>query len=254
MRISRDHGLRIRYLIHSVRPLTGTHAFSLVFPGLIFPDSDTICPWTYLALLRLRSALSQLPASTTEKAAFTIIYKPYQLYPAAPQEGEDKYTWYKKTRYRDSDELMQKYTHVMGSYGEKEGIHFKFGGVVANTSHAHRLIQHFQQEKGPEVADKIVRSLYRQYFEEERHPSSDETLLRAATEAGVDEEEAKAFVTNKQLGLREVEMAVREQAGNQVDAVPFVVIEGKRRDLSLEGAKEVGEYVAALEKVAKESS
>ena len=142
----------------------------------------------------------------------------------------------------------------MGSYGEKEGIHFKFGGVVANTSHAHRLIQHFQQEKGPEVADGIVRSLYRQYFEEERHPSSDETLLRAATEAGVDEEEAKAFVADKQLGLREVEMAVREQAGNQVDAVPFVVIEGKRRDLSLEGAKEVGEYVAALEKVAKESS
>ena len=70
----------------------------------------------------------------------------------------------------------------------------------------------------------------------------------------MDEEEAKAFVADKQLGLREVEMAVREQAGNQIDAVPFVVIEGKRRDLSLEGAKEVGEYVAALEKVAKESS
>ena len=65
------------------------------------------------------------------------------------------------------------------------------GGTVANTTHAHRLIQHYQETKGPEVADKIINSLYKQYFEEERHPSSDETLLRAATEAGIDEKEAK---------------------------------------------------------------
>jgi hypothetical protein len=30
------------------------------------------------------------------------------------------------------------------------------GGVVANTLHAHRVIQHFQAEKGPDVADRIV--------------------------------------------------------------------------------------------------
>lgn len=149
---------------------------------------------------------------------------------------------------------MRKYTTLMGSYGDAEDIKFKFGGTVANTTHAHRLIQHYQDKKGAETADKIVNSLYRQYFEEEKHPSSDETLLRAATEAGIDEAEAKAFIEDRNEGLIEVKMAVREQAGNQIDAVPFINIEGKRRDFQLTGAKEVDEYVSTLNKVIKESS
>ena len=40
----------------------------------------------------------------------------------------------------------------------------------------------------------MVDSLYRQYFEEEQHPSSVETLVAAAMEAGIDEKEARAFV------------------------------------------------------------
>lgn len=196
--------------------------------------------------------MSQLPADCPVK--FTTVYKPYQLFPEASQEGQDKYEWYKTFRYNNSDDLMQKYTKVMSSYGEPEDIKFKFGGSVANTTHAHRLIQHYQETKGPETADRIVDSLYRQYFEEERHPSSDDTLLRAATEAGVDEGEAKKFIEDKDEGLMEVKMAVRQQAGNQVDAVPYIVIEGKRRDMQLEGAKEVQEYVSTLNKVIKESA
>ena len=48
-------------------------------------------------------------------------------------------------------------------------------------------------------------------------------------------------------------MLIREQAGNGVDSVPYVVLEGKRRDLTLVGAKEVEEYVKEFEKLAKES-
>ena len=48
-------------------------------------------------------------------------------------------------------------------------------------------------------------------------------------------------------------MLIREQASNGVDSVPYVVLEGKRRDITLAGAKEVDEYVKELEKVAKES-
>ena len=114
---------------------------------------------------------------------FSVKYLPYQLYPAASQAGEDKYEWYKKSKYDDSEEKMKMYTTLMSAYGATEGIEYKFGGTVANTLQAHRLIQHFQEVKGVEVADKIVNSLYRQYFEEEKHPSSSDTLLRAAMEA-----------------------------------------------------------------------
>jgi len=149
---------------------------------------------------------------------------------------------------------MKMYTAIMTTYGNAEGIDYKFGGTVANTLHAHRLIQHFQEEKGAEVADAIVTSLYRQYFEEEKHPSSEETLLKAALEARIDEKEAKAFIQDESEGLMDVKSLIREQANDGVDAVPYINIEGKKRDFTLVGCKEVAEYVKALQQVVKEGS
>lgn len=51
----------------------------------------------------------------------------------------------------------------------------------------------------------------------------------------------------------DVKMLIREQASNGVDSVPYVVLEGKRRDLTLIGAKEVEEYEKALQTIARES-
>lgn len=95
-----------------------------------------------------------LPAS--KDITFTVKFLPYQLYPAATKEGEDKYAWYKNTKYGSSEERMQKYTTLMTAYGRAAGIAFDFHGTVANTMDAHRLIQHYQEERGAEVADKIV--------------------------------------------------------------------------------------------------
>ena len=83
-------------------------------------------------------------------------YYPYQLYPEASKEGEDKYEWYRKSRYGDSEEKMKMYTTLMSAYGASVGVDFKFGGTVANTLDAHRVIQHFQEEKGPETASQII--------------------------------------------------------------------------------------------------
>lgn len=64
--------------------------------------------------------------------------------------------WYKTSRYGDSEEKMNMYTKIMGSYGRAAGIEFKFGGEVANTLDAHRVIGYFQEFKGAETAEKIV--------------------------------------------------------------------------------------------------
>jgi len=226
----------------------------MVYESQISFTLDTICPWTYLALRRLQKALSQFRTIHPNASInYTIKYFPYQLYPDAPKEGEDKYEWYKKSRYGDSEEKMKMYTGLMSAYGKSCGIEFKFGGVVANTLDAHRIIQHFQEEKGSECADGIVNSLYSQYFENEKHPSSLETLLTATKAAGIPQEEAKAFIEDEYEGLQEVKMLIREQAGNGIDSVPYIVIEGKRRDITLQGAKEVDEYVKAFERIMKES-
>lgn len=96
-------------------------------------------------------------------------------------------------------------------------------------------------------------ALYSQYFENEKHPSSPETLLKATTDAGIPETEARAFIEDSNAGLRDAQAAIREQAGNGIDAVPNIMIEGKRRDITLEGAKEIPEFEKALHQIAKES-
>ena len=138
---------------------------------------------------------------------------------------------YKKTKYNDSDDKMQKYITLMTTYAKEAGIGFDFHGTVANTLDAHRLIQHYQEDLGPEVADKIVNSLYKQYFTQRAHPSERDTLLQAAKAAGVNETKAAAFLDDEHEGLQDTKMLLREQASNGVDSVSTIVIRLKgRRD------------------------
>jgi predicted DsbA family dithiol-disulfide isomerase len=214
---------------------------------------DTICPWTFLAKRRLDEALRRVrETDASSKVKFTIRFEPYQLYPEATQEGESKYEWYKKSRYGDSEEKMKMYITLMTAYGASAGIQYRFGGTVANTLQAHRIIQYFQENKGAEVANKLVDSLYKQYFEEEQHPSSKETLLKACKDAGISDDEAKKAVDDEDLYLSETKFAIKEQANNNIDSVPHVYIEGKRRDITIAGANDVEDYVKALDKIVTE--
>ena len=99
----------------------------------------------------------------------------------------------------------------------------------------------------------LFRSLYSQYFENEKNPSSLETLLQATADAGISESEAKPVIEDKTDGLLDVKMMIREQTTDGVDSVPYVVFEGKRRDFTLVGAKDVEEYEKVLHQVVKES-
>lgn len=56
----------------------------------------------------------------------------------------------------DSSDRMQSYIDIISIYGKEVGIGFNFQGTVANILDAHRLIQHFQEEHGPDTAEKMV--------------------------------------------------------------------------------------------------
>lgn len=99
----------------------------------------------------------------------------------------------------------------------------------------------------------MARALYSQYFEDEKYPSSTKTLSTATSTAGIPESKAKTVIEDEYEGLQDVKMLIREQAGNGVDSVPYIVVEGNRRGFTLQGAREVREYVKALDQVIKES-
>ncbi|KAF2759062.1 thioredoxin-like protein [Pseudovirgaria hyperparasitica] len=217
---------------------------------------DTICPWTYLALRRLLQALhTYRTANPDAPATFHLRFAPYQLYPEHSSTGEDKHAWYMHKRYQGSEALMHKYETLMRMYGASVAppIAFRFGGVIANTLPAHRCIYYVQDvlRLGEDRTLALVEALYRAYFEEERHPGSVETLVGCLGEVGVGEGEARAFVEGEE-GEEEVRGLVRGMGRDGVDSVPHVVVEGRRRDFTETGAKEVEAYVTVLEKVAKE--
>lgn len=214
---------------------------------------DTICPWTYLAKKRLDLALTQLPPEVSSKVSFKVQFLPYQLYPSFGPT-QDKYAWQRDRKYDGSKEKMDMYVEYMSTLGEASGIKFSFGGDIADTLQAHRVIQYFQEEAGAETANRLVDALYRMYFEEEQSPSSRETLMAACLEAGIDGGKAEAVVEDDSEGAMEVKAALRESVANAIDSVPHIVFEGRRRDLSLVGAKEVHEYIKAMETIAKECS
>ena len=78
-------------------------------------------------------------------------------------------------------------------------------------------------------------------------------MLKATNDAGIPESEARPFIEDANDGLRDTKNTIREQASNGIDAVPYITIEGKRRDITIEGAKEVEEFEKALHSIAKES-
>ncbi|KAF2269940.1 thioredoxin-like protein [Lojkania enalia] len=215
---------------------------------------DTICPWTYIAYLRLHTALTQYRAAhPTAPVTFTLKFAPYQLYPDFSKQGEDKYAWYVKEKFAGDEQRMRMFVEYMETLGRAEGVEIDFGGHVAGTMDAHRVVGWVQGEKGEEAAERVVGSLYKQYFTQRAHPSSRETLLEACLAAGLSEKDARGLVEDGNEGLMEAKMAIQEQVGNGVDSVPYVVFEGRKRDFTLVGAKEVGEYVKTLEQVGKEA-
>lgn len=221
---------------------------------------DTICPWTYIAKRRLDAALTHINTlpEVTEHVTFSpVLIRPYQLDPSFPEEGVSSFTWYRDNKFSGSDERTRMFRSLMADYGKDVGITFSSlasdTGILANTLDAHRVLQQVQSERGPEMAGRVLDGLYQGYFEEGKHPSSNETLMRACVEAGMSEEDAQRTVEDEGSWTAETKRLIREQSSEGVDGVPSVRIEGKRRDLTLVGAREVDEYVKALVTIAKES-
>ena len=200
---------------------------------------------------RLDEALAKVRA-TSPPVTFTPHYTSYTIHPDLPS-STPKSEWYLEKIHNSNPAAQEAYQANMSARFAPYGITLSFSGDIGNTLPAHRVIQYFQGSKGEETAGKILDGMYRRYHCEAKHPAGDEALIEACVEAGIPEEEAKDVVGDKDKGLRDVEQEIRS-VGMDVDAVPVVVVEGKRRDITLTGAKEVDAYVKALETVIKESS
>ena len=133
--------------------------------------SDLVCPWCWLGLRRLKSAVDMVPEVTTE-----VYFRPYQLDPTVPEAGMD-YRDYMKAKFgsdahegSEHDESKNRWKMMrkaLEDYGAAEGIPFDFDNIPKrpNTVNAHRLV-HWAQGQGLGLEAK--EALFFAYFAEHR--------------------------------------------------------------------------------------
>lgn len=210
---------------------------------------DTICPFTYLARRNLQFTI-RLAQEDELPVVIEIKCLPYDIAKGLTKQGKNKKECYLE-KTGGNTEYLDKMIEVMQAMGKQVGINFSYEGEVANTLDAHRVIMKVQSGKLGNV-EKLMDSLYLQYFEQEKHPSSKTTLLAACEAAGVSDLSAMGdFIDSDELE-EEVKDSIVEQNMTGVDGVPAIMFEGRRRDFTLVGAKSLPEYLATMNQVLKE--
>jgi predicted DsbA family dithiol-disulfide isomerase len=188
--------------------------------------SDVVCPWCFIGKRRLERALVMRPEIETE-----ITWRPFQLNPDMPAEGMARAD-YIATKFGDSGH-SRRIHQTIAEAGATVGIDFAFDKIKRspNTRNAHRLIRYATKQG---VATDVVTRLFEGYFLQGRDVGDIATLAKIAAEAGLDEREARAFLS----GDSERDEIVAEDRNARrlgVNAVPCFIFAGQ---YAISGAQE----------------
>lgn len=203
--------------------------------------SDVVCPWCFLGQKRLDQAIAASP-----DVDIAVSWRPFQLDPTIPPEGMDRAA-YMRAKFGDGDRLRDAHARLE-ALGHAVGLDYHFDAIKVspNTLDAHRVIR-WAGATGPEVQNKLVRNLFRLYFEQGVNIGDHSALADAAGEAGMDR-----AVVESLLASEADRDAVAEEAATAsrmgVTGVPCFLFEGK---YAVMGAQDVETLVDAIKQIAQ---
>ena len=204
--------------------------------------SDVVCPWCALGA----TALEQAIENVSGEVSVDLTYKPFELNPNMPLEGE-KAVEHLMRKYGRTAEDVASGKAMQIARGEALGFKFDLEKRTHfyNTFDAHRLLLWALQE-GRQVALKKI--LLRGYFTDGQNPSDRETLVRLAAEAGLDAAAAQEVLASGAFAkeVRELE-AFYQQHG--INSVPAMILNGRHL---VSGSQSVEYYEQMLRQMAKE--
>jgi predicted DsbA family dithiol-disulfide isomerase len=188
--------------------------------------SDVVCPWCFIGKRRLEKALGMRP-----EIEAGITWRPFQLNPDMPAEGMARAD-YIATKFGDSGH-SRRIHQTIAEAGATVGINFAFDKIKRspNTRNAHRLIRYASKQG---AGSEVVTRLFEGYFLQGRDVGDIATLAAIAAEAGLDEREARAFLS----GDSERDEIVAEDRNARrlgVNAVPCFIFAGQ---YAISGAQE----------------
>jgi predicted DsbA family dithiol-disulfide isomerase len=192
--------------------------------------ADVVCPWCYIAFVRLRRALASAPPAE-------LVWRPFLLNPHLPPEGVSR------ARYleRKFGSLAQARTvqRRVAAAGAEQGISFSFASIRTqpNTAKAHVLLLAAAAEgKLVEAAER----LFRGFFAEGADIGDRGTLLAIAAALGLGEQGRERLANPAALG--EIVVAQEQAYALGINGVPVCLF----GDDHVVAGAQPAEVVAAL--------
>jgi predicted DsbA family dithiol-disulfide isomerase len=181
--------------------------------------SDIACPWCYIGKRRFDVALSRFE----HRDAVEVRWRSFELDASAPANREPAYLDHLMAKYRitmaEADAMIDR----MIEAGAGNGVVLRFDKAKpGNTFDAHRLL-HLAADRG--VQAQLKERLFRATFTRGAAIADHDVLVAAATDAGLDAEEA-AVVLAGDAYAADVRADERRATELGITSVPFFVLAG----------------------------
>lgn len=205
--------------------------------------SDIACPWCYIGKRRFGAALAQFE----HRDAVSVTWRSFELSPETPHgPGVPELQALAQRKGIPTATVERMFAQVT-QVAAGEGLAYDFDRVLAaNTFDPHRLVHVAQQHGGPELAERMLETLFSAHFERGADLGDPETLVRLALEAGLDEQgldgrpglddDAVRAVLASDQAAAEVRHDEAEARALGVTGVPFFVVD---RRVAVSGAQPV---------------
>lgn len=213
--------------------------------------SDVMCPWCLIGYGQLTKALGELEG----EIAAQIRWRPFELNPQMPPEGEEQEAHLQR-KYRRPPEEGARIRGQMKAIAEAAGVSLSWEGegeappaMMWNTRDCHKLLAFALEQAGPQVQTQLKLALFRAHFNRRARLGERAVLLDIAAAVGLHREAAKAALDDPDLEARVI--AEEQQAWDMnISGVPAMIVEGK---FLIPGAQAPEVYVNALRRVAAKS-
>lgn len=201
--------------------------------------SDILCPFCHLGRRHLELALEQF-----EHADEThVVWHSFQLDRNAPAVDDRPQVERVAQKYGTSTEQMEQQHTRMAEDAAAVGLDFRWRDLRGGSSYdAHRLL-HFARSVGRE--DEVTERVMRAWYSEGAAVGDHDTLVRLATEAGLEEAAVRELLAGDDFGIDvRTDEALASQIG--ITSVPTFVLDQK---YGVTGAQPVEVLLGAIRQV-----
>ena len=183
--------------------------------------SDINCPWCYLGEARLQKAIEE----TDGDYEFEVAFKPFELNPNAPQEGQNKEEYFIRNYGEEALPRLNASSQQLTEMGKAEGVTFNFdkSAVVHNTFNGHRLIWLAGQYG---VQKQVAIALFEANFTEGKDMNDPEVLTEIGVASGIPAERLQNFFSSRE-GAEEVKQLELWAQQSGISGVPAFILNDK---------------------------